>query len=553
MPHFLQIVLRRPWLSDLVAPALSALGLCLCFSRPAYAWLAWVVLIPMAVGVASKTSRAMLYCAAWFSAMIWFLVDLDWIRTSYGGSGFASRNAIYWIVLVALLAPTYPATIWLLHRLSVRTSLPFVLSLPLAWTSMEFLRSRAGYVVAETPFPCFQLGETLINHTACVQIADLAGLWLVTFLVALVNGALVDLLVALRRPRRMLTLVASLTLAFSVLGAARLYGRWRLGTESTHVGPRILLMPSDRAADLCTPPGFDKSLSRTTRLDQADALLWSEMVLHQVLEENSEQRVELMSPDAQQSLAEVLGQHADCCRLPLLIGCTRVDRKAQQRFNSLVYVQPNSPAIESYDKSMLVPWTEFLPWNMAWLCEDTSAQYARGNRQQLFVLGQRGTRAPVRLAPLVCYDICYPHVTRAFFRSNPSHPPDLFVAASCELADQSDTLSAWILTMARCRAIETRRAIVRNAEGGYSGLIDSRGNLVITARERVLSEPLLLPAVPLDGRRTLYMRWGDYFPVLCLIITAVACRPFNRGLRQIAILKQNQRYEQSSRAVDDTI
>ncbi len=92
-----------------------------------------------------------------------------------------------------------------------------------------------------------------------------------------------------------------------------------------------------------------------------------------------------------------------------------------------------------------------------------------------------------------------------------------------------------LLDMTRFRAIEMRRAIVRNVEGGYSGIIDSCGRLIAAPQEIDFKEPVVLGAVPIDERRSAYYRYGDWLPLGCAgatmlgIVSPVFRRKRERG------------------------
>jgi apolipoprotein N-acyltransferase len=84
--------------------------------------------------------------------------------------------------------------------------------------------------------------------------------------------------------------------------------------------------------------------------------------------------------------------------------------------------------------------------------------------------------------------------------------------------------------MARLRAIETRRSLVRNAADGASGIWDSCGRSVVRSTQEAITRPTLLGAMPLDVRSSLYVVWGDWPIVLVAVVVLLA------GLRRRAPL-----------------
>ena len=76
------------------------------------------------------------------------------------------------------------------------------------------------------------------------------------------------------------------------------------------------------------------------------------------------------------------------------------------------------------------------------------------------------------------------------------------------------------LAMTRLRAVETRRSIVRSANTGFSAFIDPLGR---TQEE----SPLFVNwqrtgRVALMEQRTVFVRGGFAFPLLCLTLTLIA-------------------------------
>jgi apolipoprotein N-acyltransferase len=76
--------------------------------------------------------------------------------------------------------------------------------------------------------------------------------------------------------------------------------------------------------------------------------------------------------------------------------------------------------------------------------------------------------------------------------------------------------------LAQFRAIESRRAFVRNAEDGYSGIIDGNGMLIAEPPEIDFRSPVVLGRMPIDSRFSLYALLGDWLPLAaCVVMFAV--------------------------------
>src|SRR5262249_5924364 len=130
------------------------------------------------------------------------------------------------------------AALFLLRRLERRTPLPLLITLPVVWTALEVLRA---YLL--TRFAWSYLAHTLLDFLPIIQISDLGGAYMVTFLVAMVNALLFEALYVQPWFRKLLALPSKvpypsraswalrLSCVFVLLAATLGYGYWRLSQE----------------------------------------------------------------------------------------------------------------------------------------------------------------------------------------------------------------------------------------------------------------------------------------------------------------------------------
>src|SRR5262249_38284656 len=138
---------------------------------------------------------------------------------------------------------------YLIRFLDRRTFLPLIVTVPVVWTALEFLRSTfAG------GFSWYLLAHSQHTFLPVIQIADLTGAYGVSFLIAAVNALLLESLWGRRRVRTWLVspdetprwgkiglLVQGMVVLAALLGTV-LYGFWRLGQDRLLPGPRIAML-----------------------------------------------------------------------------------------------------------------------------------------------------------------------------------------------------------------------------------------------------------------------------------------------------------------------
>src|SRR5205807_28892 len=87
-----------------------------------------------------------------------------------------------WAMLAVYCALYFPVALWMIRRLD-RWPIPLMVSVPLVWIALEHLRC-----FLMTGFPWYLLAHTQHDVLPMIQITDLGGVFLVSFLVAAVNA-----------------------------------------------------------------------------------------------------------------------------------------------------------------------------------------------------------------------------------------------------------------------------------------------------------------------------------------------------------------------------
>ncbi len=213
-------------LSLLTVPLLSV-----SFAPIDYWFLAYVALVPWVLALDAGSSRWWSLLLGWLCGLLFWAANLYWLwwitLLGYGATVF--YLSLYWLAAAIVL------------RQAMRRDWPCWIVLPVVWVALEYLRA---YVISG--FPWLYLAHSQYARTPLIQISDLTGQYGVSFFVAMVNGALVDVLRSLARRRqpgrgsrgRIISAVAASVLVGGVL---LLYGALALRTSrrTTSPGPVI--------------------------------------------------------------------------------------------------------------------------------------------------------------------------------------------------------------------------------------------------------------------------------------------------------------------------
>lgn len=115
-----------------------------------------------------------------------------------------------------------------------------------------------------------------------------------------------------------------------------------------------------------------------------------------------------------------------------------------------------------------------------------------------------------RLGVLICYDLDFPYLARNLVEAG----AELLVAPTMDASSWGPIQHAQHFAMANVRAVETRRFVVRCATSGITALFDPYGRTVARLKTDVTGA-VLTDAVAFRGERSLYLRGGWAFPWLC--------------------------------------
>jgi apolipoprotein N-acyltransferase len=176
-------------------------------------------------------------------------------------------------------------------------------------------------------------------------------------------------------------------------------------------------------------------------------------------------------------------------------------------YNSAYVIDARDGRLHVYDKQRLVPAAE-APIGPAPVTDrdESPRSFTAGRRPGLL-----GTRTPLGLS--ICHEILYPAAVHSAVAEGAAVLVN--IANDGWLDGGFGVASRQHFAMAIFRAVEARRYLVRAATTGVSGIVDPTGRIIDAAAPgttRVLSGHI-------EPRRgtTLYVRHGDWFPLLCIV------------------------------------
>lgn len=171
---------------------------------------------------------------------------------------------------------------------------------------------------------------------------------------------------------------------------------------------------------------------------------------------------------------------------------------------------------EQYLKHKLVPFGEYVPLQdllrgLIAFFDLPMSSFSRGPAMQ-----EPLQAAGYRLAPFICYEAVYPH-----FAARLAAQSELLITISNDSWFGRSIGPLQHLQMARMRAIESGRWMIRSTNNGVTALIDYQGE--ITQRIPQFEQAVLTGGVQPRTGLTPYLRWRNGLLSLVLLTCLAAC------------------------------
>ena len=559
--------------------AFAATAVMLTLAQQPFGWwpLAWVAYVPFILVCFSETRATSnepratgLYLTAYVVGTFYWLGNIYWMSfvTVVGWIAFCLYTALLWPLLVLSL------------RWCRTKRIPLFIAVPILIVGIEQMQ---GFFLGG--FYWNYLAHSQFTNTALIQIADIFGAAGVSFVVAMVNGLVAEMLLV----RRPWFVVRNVIIAGIVLVGTLGYGQWRIKQSDTVVAPGPMIAAVQTNIPISVKKSFaaekqifDELLEQSNQCIPAGAKLvvWPETMVQAIL--NPQVLRLLVDDHSYKIFDETIREHAKKGTYVLAgayDGTPRYDAgniRLAQKFNSAFLYKPDgSQAPQKYSKIYLVPFGEMLPFSNIPLIHklflkmspyDFDYTIDPGTEYTVFEMQPPDTNSKYRFSVMICYEDAVPFMARKFaLDKKGSKRIDWLVNISNDgwfvRFENGKVLPATELSQhaAICafRAVENRLAVLRSVNTGISCMVDTlgrikdgyaAGNLPRKAFDRQGVVGWFADTVPIDARTTFFSKHGQWLDFACqlsvivIIIAQIAERFF---------LKRRTKGEKGSKINDD--
>ena len=461
---------------------LSGIMLGLPFLIPKLAILAWVGLVPFLKGLEDKSWQQS-FKLGWVFGLTFLIISSKWLlQPIIKFSGYPlTISVLIFLICAAILALYFALLTIILNFLKKHFEISLLILVPLAWTGIEFLRSIYSF-----QFLFGFLGYTQSFIPELIQLAQVGGVYLVTFIIVLVNTIFY---LAVKEDKKRKSIIYTLT-AVLIIGVVFIYGHWQLNQklaikDNFRAGIIQPNIPQDKKLDSNYYRQLEKKLVKLSETEiksnNPGLLLWPETAILRTYS------LERKFP------------YLKNYQTPLYIG--GFIRQGNGPLNSALLVNKQGKIINRYSKNILVPWGEYVPFpNIVPDFIETNLNHITpGTEATEFELDD------VSWIGAICSEILNPDYIRNAYQQN-----DFIINISNEAWFGNSSAPRQVLQAAIFRAVEHQVPVVKVGNTGISGLIGPRGRII--RKTKLLATETLTVNVKLPVRKkTIYYIVGDIF------------------------------------------
>ncbi len=533
-----------------VFPILSGILLILTYPPCNLSFLIWIALIPLFWFINLKIPPKKIFIGGFLVGILFFGKLFSWFFATYpfewlGIIGQKDTILVFvlvsfiWLVQTIFLGLFIGAFAWFCKKFLDKSfknkKISLLIIIPALWIILEYLRAwgfgilwlgKESFLGPHWTFG--NLAYVLHNRTILIQLADLGGIYLISFLIILVNIILFLILkqcwrlspayrqAGFQHCAVLLGILILIGISWSV------YGICKINQEET-----LLIDNSKRIALIQTNFLSSSEFNPYSKKEVFDTII--ELFKNpKNIKENSEIIIEpegfgIVNLTGSKKIAKhLLEDFYKPGQIFLENKKVIIDNKAKSRL--FFYDLNQEKSIGFHDKLLLVPGGDYLPYWIKLLLNIYSFNtnyekrlYAKGEKVEPVLVSlnvsQQGHDTLVKIGGTICSSIVSPDIQRKMTKKGAQF---LVVVSSDAPFHGSKLLLSQNLAMSKLRAVENRRYFAQATNMGHSFLLNSKGEIKIKSKE--LGNKILFSETKIINKKTLYTTFGDWMIVIAGII-----------------------------------
>lgn len=474
-----------------------------------FSFLAFFFLIPLLYALEKQKVKKAFWLFFRFSFLSYLLL-LYWIPNVmmyYGGmSGAVSILGLF--ILAAFLSLfTALAGSFINKLFKLKKGILSLLVIPFIWVAKDLVLEKilGG-------FPWSSIGYSQYKNIYFVQIAEIGGIHLLTFVVIFFN-VLLYLLVIRKDMRFKLAAVTAISIVGLYTTGYFLYQGNESDNRALPTHTAGILQPNSQNGEYLDANGKDNRLdeffndSKALKEKGAEFVIWPEYSIYIYPLQNKFFYDRFMNFTKN--------------NVPILAGFT--DLKSEgEIYNSLMLFPKlgewgdvsaipvkSNDKFQKYDKVHLTPFGEYLLFRKVLFfverITDEIGDFTPGKEIHNLELDGHLLGTPI------CYELIFPELVREFMVKG----GEVIIITSNDSWYGNTSAPYQLLAMSTLRSIENRRYILRSTTNGISALIAPSGEILYQSPFNV--KDTFTAKFKYIQRKTVFMRFGYLFPYFCLL------------------------------------
>jgi len=469
----------------------SGILLFLSFPKFGLGFIAWIALVPLLIALRHVVSIWTALFLGWIAGLTASVGILYWIThvvVNYGhlpmylGVTIMIMLACYLSIFIALFAA---GVVYL------REKIPLYLVAPVLWICLEYIKSHLF-----TGFPWENLGYSQFNNIFFIQIADIAGVFGLSFLIVLLNTVFFEIIA--ERSKKSFTLAAVVFLLWSCVYG---YGILRINQIDKALkgapGMDVSLIQGNIDQSIKWNENFQKEtidiyqeLSLRHPADHGGLVVWPETAVPFNFQDENDLQRQVRDVPVKTKSWFIFGSMSYAS-----------GRGETDYFNSAYLLSPQGDVRGKYDKVHLVPYGEYVPLRalFPFISSLTAGigDFAEGKGFHPLIMGDR------KIGVMICYEAILPEAARAYKNA----AAELLVNITNDAWFGTTSAPYQHLSMSIFRAVETRLYLVRAANTGVSAIVDPTGKII--AHTEIFKKDEIHGNIKFISLPTFYARYGD--------------------------------------------
>jgi len=476
----------------------------LSFPKFNLSFLCWISLIPLFFALHDRSAKQSFFLG-FLGGIAFNAILIYWIPAvpaHYGNLSIGVSLLIY-AIFVIYLALFWALFSWFFAKIQ-RTfpNLIFLLA-PFIWIGFEYILTHLL-----TGFPWGLLGYSQHNNLWFLQLASLAGIYGLSFILVLFQSLFVYSMIQKRKTPFFLGLILVLLLHFGgwmiIKNNPSMEESFQASVIQGNVSSEIQW---DQISDFQIRDLFNQHLSLSSDANKQGSrlIIWPEFSVPLCFSCSYN-----IYPEFKYELSRFVQESG----ATLLLGTneTVMFQQLPHYYNTALCLHPDL-SMSQYYKIHLVPFGEYTPYKKVFFfIEKMTHAIGELSSGNTFVLHQfEGKKFGVP----ICYEIIFPNLVRKFVKKG----ADFLVTITNDGWYGNSSAPYQHFAIAVVRAVENRRFLLRSATTGVSGIIDPYGRIL--SRTEMMTQTYLTETVAPMNTITPYTHYGDFFPLASLTLVIV--------------------------------